>query len=863
MGSEMDTFAARLASFDAVLKPEKRRSSTTKGSKVIGWPHHSPSPAELAHAGFYYKPYETNPDNTTCFQCNRALDGWEEEDNPITEHLKHSPDCAWAIIMDIQQRSSNPATIEDPTSERITRARLGTFGALWPHDGKRGWVCQSEKMVEGGWYFCPNEESNDLASCAYCKLSLDGWEPKDDPFDEHYRRSSDCSFFVFAQPPTKKGKVSRTKKSRTSKASSRLSTQSVATVASETPEAPEAPEVHVDEAMDESMMSQATAKPKSTKKGSKGKGKKSKKEDTEVESQTGVDSTEPALPEPPKPKRAGRGKKRASEEMANDDPKPVGQAEPELAVEPPSKRRATRARSSSISQGFNYESQDHAMPDAPSVDEAQEEEPKKARKASKKGAAKSRNASDVSVTSKPASKARVGRDSELDVEPEAGLEADVPEQMEPEPQPEPEKPRASKKTKSSKKLKASGISSEPPQDPADHVDMSEEQREAPAYQPGTVGMEENEEAPVSKTKSSKSSKKKGTKKSKKQESVWEEGPEPQAPLGNKSVADDVAEPEWNESERHESFVSVEIIHREPEPRPEPEAEQPIEKPAKKKSSKQEDKPKKLKKTKKVSASPPPPTPRPMEEQLVFESPPRDEEEYGTPDDLLDQIEMVPPPQAPPPEAHQTHERTPVPPKTTKRFSDIPQEEHLAQSFTESHSSRGNERRRSQRASHTSDRDVSPLPAAHQSTPSLSPQSSDAENRPPSSRPSTSRPTVVASPPPEKTIQTPLAARTPSPSKRNLNAGFPASRHPWTPVDIDEVLFGEASDKENADIAGLLNRAKPGLTSPEKKMTVEEWIMWNAKNGEERLKRECERLVSQFEKEGGRAMRRLEAIECID
>lgn len=36
-------------------------------------------------------------------------------------------------------------------------------------------------MVEGGWYFCPTDESNDLASCVYCKLSLDGWEPKDDP----------------------------------------------------------------------------------------------------------------------------------------------------------------------------------------------------------------------------------------------------------------------------------------------------------------------------------------------------------------------------------------------------------------------------------------------------------------------------------------------------------------------------------------------------------------------------------------------------------------------------------------------------------------------------------------------------------
>lgn len=40
---------------------------------------------------------------------------------------------------------------------------------------------QMQQMVEGGWYFCPNEESDDLASCPYCKLSLDGWEPKDDP----------------------------------------------------------------------------------------------------------------------------------------------------------------------------------------------------------------------------------------------------------------------------------------------------------------------------------------------------------------------------------------------------------------------------------------------------------------------------------------------------------------------------------------------------------------------------------------------------------------------------------------------------------------------------------------------------------
>jgi hypothetical protein len=629
----------------------------------------------------------------------------------------------------------------------------------------------------------------------------------------------------------------------------------------------------IDEAMDESMMSQATVKPKGAKRGPKPKGKKNKKEETDLQSDMDVDTNEPPQLEPAKPKRAGRGKKRASEEMAKDDFEPVTRAEPESSLEPPSKRRARGTRSSSVSQSYKHESQDHSMLDTASVDENQEDEPKKTRKGSKKGTTKGRKASDVPVASKSTSKARMPRDSELEAEIEAGLEADDPELVEPEPEPEaepgmelqtepepePEKPRASKKTKASKKSKAAGKASEPPQeDIVGYMDVHEEQPEAPMESAVVDVADEEEEAPKTKTKLSKGSKKKGTKKAKKQETVQEEELEPEGKAG---------ESERDEPEYHDSFVSVEIIKPEAESQPAPEGEQPANKPVKKKSSKKEDKPKKSKKTKKVEASPPPPAPRPMEDELGFASSPREEEEYGTPDDLPDQIQVVPSPRVPSPgvpspEPQQIHDRTPAPPKTTKRFSDIPQEEHLAQSLAESHSSRSNDRRNSQRG-RTSNRAVSPLPVPHQSTPSLSPQSSDAENRPPSSLPSAKRPIVVASPPKEKIIRTPLAANTPSASKRNLNAGFPASAHPWTPVDIDEVLFGEASDKENADLAGLLNGAKAGLTSPEKRMTVEEWIRWNAKNGEERLKRECERLVSQFEKEGDRAMRRLEAIECID
>jgi hypothetical protein len=43
------------------------------------------------------------------------------------------------------------------------------------------------------------------------------------------------------------------------------------------------------------------------------------------------------------------------------------------------------------------------------------------------------------------------------------------------------------------------------------------------------------------------------------------------------------------------------------------------------------------------------------------------------------------------------------------------------------------------------------------------------------------------------------------------------------------------------------------------MTVEEWVYHNAGQAEQKLKGECEAMVSAFEREGGRAMRVLEGL----
>ncbi|OJJ50030.1 hypothetical protein ASPZODRAFT_2117030 [Penicilliopsis zonata CBS 506.65] len=822
----MDTFAARLASFDLVLQPEKRRSSSAKTVKPITWPHSNPSPAELAHAGFYYNPYETNPDNTTCFLCNRALDGWEEDDNPITEHLKHARDCGWAVMMDIQQRSSNPAEIEDPTSEKIADARRSTFGEAWPHDGKKGWVCQSEKMVEGGWYFCPTEESNDLASCAYCKLSLDGWEPKDDPYDEHYRRSSDCSFFVFARPPNKKLKSSKAKKPRTSKAS-RLSTQSIATTVSEAA-------VDVNDMADESTTSQPPAKAKPSKKTTKPKAKsaKSKKQEVaDVDSQMDLDSVDYQHSEPLKPKRAGRGKKRQSEDMIGVD---LDQVERDIIeqIEPPTKKRATKARVSVVSQEPEAYDFIYSRAGSPEQEESvpEKEEPKKGRKASKKETSKSRKAAETTSLTKPALMSQETENMELDSVPVSDREGEMGD---PEPQAIDPKPKNSAKSKSAKKSKKTP-------DAHDKVDNTNEETEQRREESQPDEELEEAEVPVPKTKSAKGTKRKTTKKQKAQEE------ESVHPLEERvSLEKDTRATADRDSTHQESFVSVEIINKEPEYESDADSHTASKESQKKSQSAEK---KRGRKSNHAAVD----SPVHADVDMAEASEPQTAlEEPETP-----QIEEKDTKSKQEPRRRSSN----MPPKTTERYSDIPEEKQLAKSITKIRISDASISRHDvSLIPETSSPVVSPLAAPVESTPSRSPQASDAENQPPSTLQY-----PVLSPSKNRTVRVPLAANTPSPSKRNvLNPGRLKSLHPWIPIDIEEILMANSSDKENIDIRSPLHGTKGELTSPEKKMTVEEWILWNAKKGEEKLKHECERLVSQFEKEGGRAMRALEGIECID
>jgi Inhibitor of Apoptosis domain len=134
---------------------QHRTQSFSKSVKVsknskVRWPHETPIPEDLALAGFYYLPYQAADDNVCCYLCGKNMGGWEEEDDPLKEHLRGNKSCAWAVLRDLLVRSKNGEefgdNVEDPRSEKMNKLREATFGEWWPHDEKKGWNPKSKKV---------------------------------------------------------------------------------------------------------------------------------------------------------------------------------------------------------------------------------------------------------------------------------------------------------------------------------------------------------------------------------------------------------------------------------------------------------------------------------------------------------------------------------------------------------------------------------------------------------------------------------------------------------------------------------------------------------------------------------------------
>ncbi|PNY28638.1 Protein bir1, partial [Tolypocladium capitatum] len=663
------SYDARLASFQ---KSSKKRGSTAGGrGKALNWPHKQIAPASLAKAGFYFDPSPESPDNVVCFLCDKGLDGWESGDDPLLEHLKHASHCGWAVVAAIEAEVGDYEKA-DPGQPHMVEARKATFAGRWPHDGKRGWKCKTKQLVDAGWKYTPTAESADMATCTYCQLALDGWEPSDKPYDEHYNRSPGCAFFTlmsqFEGAPRKK--TDRAKAAPKSR-SSRLSAQSVATtLASDALSVTDATaDVEDSVVTTASTMTQGGRKTKG-KKGAAAKGSRSKAKKNEPVEAEVVDQPEEVAPEPQPPK-ASRGKKRGSEAI---DDSVVFISEGAAL-----KKRATRTRSSTVTNTSTVIPDEGEMTDAPG--------PAGKNFARNKGRgsnAASRAISTISTASM-ASLRKPTCDFPDDEEIERQLEADLEREWSEDDEIAHDSECEANRTNGGAAVQVSAdyamfdpIANEP-----DEADVEEELRALQAE----MAVEEPEQLHVPKK-----GRKAGSRKASKQTAP------PRPVLASQHVAE--------------------------------------------------------------------------------------------------------------------------PPSTPAKV-------------------------------------ISPAPSARQPviSPSPSPQSSDAENQPPSSKPTasaTGKKTVLA-----PVSETPIRS---SPSKRNVLAGL-QSTTPWTAVSLDAVVATPrvGVDKENA-VERLLKQGRD-LTSPEKHMTVEEWIYFNAGEAEKKLKHECEAMVNLFEREGTRAMNVLEGLSA--
>ncbi|KAJ4417488.1 hypothetical protein N0V82_006152 [Gnomoniopsis sp. IMI 355080] len=890
----------RLASFTTPQPiAAKRRGSnaSSRAPKALSWPHKSLKPADMAKAGFVFTPLPSNPDNVTCFLCTKALDGWEQDDRPLEEHLKHSPECGWAITAAVEAELGNYAA-EDPRDALMVEARKATFADMWPHESRKGWSSVKTKaLVEAGWKYTPLVGSEDNAT------------------DEHYNRAPNCPFFSLISSKPAPKTAGRSKAARSSKAS-RLSLQSVATSISDmtllADRTTDIDDSVMTTASNVTTASKASKKPAKGKKAAASRPRKTRAKKSEA---VEVHEDEPQLEQEedgasPPPSRSGNGLKRTSDEMEG--------SVLTNAEAPVSKKRATKSRKvrgSSATEVFSADTEVTGMPE-PAKKSAAKKSTRKASGSRKAYGRSTRKGSVSTVASTASPPPEMPDDEEIDRQLQVDLERpldddeDVPMNADPE---------TSKAAASRMEHGLGGTSQEdlaktdridfavsdpdPPQ-PADEVvepdlltrdDAMDVDVKEPEPEPRPELQPELQELKVPKK-----GRKAGTRKVSKQ--TTKKTKEVVAPVVEQTqsrIAVDAEEPD-EIAEAEVSFASSGTVKRTSVGRaslgsaslPRASLDSVASTAAAKAPAKRGRPPKKKPEESLVEdpatvAPPPDPVLDPTLEAIAAGEP--------TPKAVVkpEKKTSTARPRGRPPKARISEVSPEEHVEVQDHLESEPKSEPVVQKEVETEDVSVQEEVPSASGSPWVGRKPVPAPkdspfaiqrkaigsgpaapsqivtspktprhhtnpaqSAKQATisPSPSPQASDAENRPPSSKPNTNSSKGKRMPLGELPITTP--ARQTSPLKqqqqKNAGAGLQTSE-PWTAVDLDLVFEGETGAAERFFTEGS------ELSSAERGMTVEEWIYYNAGRAEQKLKSECETMVNTFEREGTRAMRALEGL----
>ncbi|XP_043258407.1 baculoviral IAP repeat-containing protein 5 isoform X2 [Colletes gigas] len=76
--------------------------------------------------------------------------------------------------------------------------RLKTF-ENWPFQSSDN-LCNPDQMASAGFFAIGSKEEPDLVECFICSKQLDGWDPNDNPWDEHMKHQKECPFIKLNKP---------------------------------------------------------------------------------------------------------------------------------------------------------------------------------------------------------------------------------------------------------------------------------------------------------------------------------------------------------------------------------------------------------------------------------------------------------------------------------------------------------------------------------------------------------------------------------------------------------------------------------------------------------------------------------------
>lgn len=180
-----------------------KETQLPRSKEVRSWIYDRPSAELMARAGFYFSPTKRFTDRCSCFYCGKTQSGWEGVEDVLEYHLSEcNQDCLYSKLLHYtSERNNNPEftwakvpIFSDPFSKESKEFRKSTFGKSWAYDSKKGSNPTSDKLVNAGFIYSSLEDNDDSTVCVYCGVSLEGWEPEDDPLEEHRKRATDCYF---------------------------------------------------------------------------------------------------------------------------------------------------------------------------------------------------------------------------------------------------------------------------------------------------------------------------------------------------------------------------------------------------------------------------------------------------------------------------------------------------------------------------------------------------------------------------------------------------------------------------------------------------------------------------------------------